>query len=111
MDDIYLNEPTFVRDFASDLPRNEAERLWASQRGASTAAFDTPSKAEAWKTIPSWYFISTGDRIITAKSEEAMAKRAHSKVTIFNGGSHLTLISHPAAVDRTIAAAIKGSNR
>src|SRR6201996_8581146 len=88
--ELYLNEDIFVRYFASDLPRGEAERLWASQRGASTAAFSTPSKYAAWKTIPSWYFISSNDQIITAASELAMAHRAHSQITIFHGGSHLT---------------------
>ena len=104
--ELYLNKTIFIRNFASDLSRGEAARLWASQRGASTAAFSTPSKAAAWKTIPSWYFISTGDQIITAASELAMAHRAHSHITLFHGGSHLTLISHPNAVTAVIASAI-----
>jgi pimeloyl-ACP methyl ester carboxylesterase len=104
--ELYLKENIFVHNFASDLPRGEVERLWASQRGASTVAFGTRSKAAAWKTIPSWYFISTGDQIITAHSELAMAQRAHSHITMFHGGSHLTLISHPNAVTAVIASAI-----
>jgi pimeloyl-ACP methyl ester carboxylesterase len=104
--ELYLKESIFVRYFANDLPRSEAELLWASQRGASTVAFSTRSKAAAWKTIPSWYFISTGDHIITPASELAMARRAHSHITVFRGGSHLTLISHPVAVTAVIAAAI-----
>ncbi len=104
--ELYLKENIFVNNFANDLPRSEAERLWASQRGASTAAFSTPSRAAAWKTIPSWYFISTGDQIITAASELSMAHRAHSHITIFHSGSHLTLISHPDAVTTVIAAAV-----
>lgn len=104
--ELYLNEDVFVHNFANDLPRAEAEQLWASQRGASTAAFDTPSKVAAWKSIPSWYFISTGDQIITPTSELAMAHRAHSHVTTFRGGSHLTLISHPDAVTAVIRSAI-----
>jgi pimeloyl-ACP methyl ester carboxylesterase len=104
--ELYLNKSIFIHNFARDLPRGEAGRLWASQRGASTAAFSTPSKAAAWKTIPSWYFISTGDQIITAASELAMARRAHSHITMFHGGSHLTLISHPDAVTAVIASAI-----
>jgi len=104
--ELYLNENIFVHNFANDLPRAEAEQLWASQRGASTAAFDTKSKVAAWKTIPSWYFISSGDQIITPTSEMAMARRAHSHVTLFQGGSHLTLISHPAAVTAVIRSAI-----
>ncbi|MEW9528568.1 alpha/beta fold hydrolase [Microbispora sp. NPDC049125] len=104
--DLYLKREAFVRSFASDLPRSTATRLWATQRAASTSAFQTPSKAAAWKTIPSWYFISTGDRIITPSSERSMAKRAHSKVTEFRGGSHLTLVSHPDAVTSVIRSAI-----
>jgi len=104
--ELYLKESIFVRYFGSDLPPSVARSLWASQRGASTAAFTTPSMRAAWKTIPSWYFISTGDQIITAGSELAMAHRAHSHITIFRGGSHLTLISHPKAVTGVIASAI-----
>ena len=104
--ELYLKENIFIHNFAGDLPRSQAKLLWASQRGASTAAFDTRSTAAAWKTIPSWYFISTGDQIITPASELAMARRAHSHITIFRGGSHLTLISHPNAVTAVIASAI-----
>ena len=104
--ELYLKERIFVDNFAADLPRTEAKVLWASQRGAAMAAFTTPSRAAAWKTIPSWYFISTGDQIITPASELAMARRAHAHITIFHGGSHLTLISHPNAVTAVIASAI-----
>jgi pimeloyl-ACP methyl ester carboxylesterase len=103
--DLYLKKDVFIQDFGNDLPADVATRLWASQRVASTAAFDTPATAAAWKTIPSWYFISSGDRIITATSETAMAQRAHSHITDFPGGSHLTLISHPDAVTAVIESA------
>ncbi|MDH2426107.1 alpha/beta hydrolase [Sphaerisporangium sp. TRM90804] len=105
-DDLYLKQEVFVRSFASDLPRETAVRLWATQRAASAAAFTTPSRAAAWKTIPSWYFVSTGDRIITRAAELSMARRARSTVTEFPGGSHLTLISHPDAVTTVIGSAI-----
>jgi pimeloyl-ACP methyl ester carboxylesterase len=104
--ELYLKQNIFVHYFASDLPRSEARLLWASQRGAATAAFTAPSAAAAWKTIPSWYFISTGDQIITEASKLAMAHRAHSHITMFHGGSHLTLVSHPNAVTAVIASAI-----
>lgn len=63
--DLYLKEDVFIHLFANDLLQNAAIRLWSSQRAASTSVFMTPSKVAAWKTIGSWYFISTGDRIIT----------------------------------------------
>lgn len=100
--DLYLKKDIFLSYFGSDLPTDVATRLWATQRAASTAAFDTPSHYAAWKTIPSWYFISTGDQIITPTSEWAMAARSGSHVTEFPGGSHLTLVSHPDAVTAVI---------
>jgi pimeloyl-ACP methyl ester carboxylesterase len=109
--ELYLRKAVFVDEFASDLSRSEAVRLWASQRGASTAAFMTPSRTAAWKTIPSWFFVSTGDRIITPGSQRAMARRAGARVTTFRGGSHLTLISHPDAVAAVIASAICNTTR
>ncbi len=103
--DLYLKKDVFLQHFGNDLPADTATRLWATQRAASTAAFDTPATAAAWRTIPSWYFISSGDEIITPTSEKAMAERAHSHVTVFPGGSHLTLISHPDAVTAVIESA------
>ncbi|MCI2421919.1 alpha/beta hydrolase [Saccharopolyspora sp. K220] len=104
--DLYLKQQVFVGSFGSDLPQDVANRLWASQRAASNSAFMTPSKEAGWKTIPSWYFISTGDRIITLSSERSMAQRARSNITEFPGGSHLTLISNPDAVTAVIGNAI-----
>ncbi|MCV7229819.1 alpha/beta hydrolase [Mycolicibacterium komossense] len=107
--DLLLKKDVFLRDFASDLPTEQATQLWSIQRATSTVALKTPNTAAAWKTLPSWSFISTGDRIITPASKEFMAQRAHSHVTTFQGGSHLTLISHPrdvAAVIETAAASV-----
>jgi pimeloyl-ACP methyl ester carboxylesterase len=109
--DLYLKKKVFVENFASDLPRAVATRLWAEQRTASTEAFETPSRHAAWKTIPSWYFISSGDQIITPASEKAMAARAGSRVTVLPGGSHLSLISHPDAVTSVIQSAIDSVDR
>lgn len=103
---IYLKKDIFLQYFGNDLPTEHATQLWATQRPASSSAFDTPSRFAAWRTIPSWYFISTGDQIITPTSEHAMAERAGSHVTVFDGGSHLTLVSHPDAVTAVIQQAI-----
>ncbi|WP_445165888.1 alpha/beta fold hydrolase [Mycolicibacterium sp. Dal123E01] len=104
--ELYLKKDIFLQHFGNDLPPDLASRAWASQRSASAAALFAPSKSAAWKQIPSWYFISSGDQVITPDSESSMAERAHSQVTRFNGGSHLTLVSHPDAVTQVIDAAI-----
>ncbi|WP_458317812.1 alpha/beta fold hydrolase [Mycolicibacterium brisbanense] len=101
-----LKRDVFLDDFASDLPRPDATRLWATQQPTSTDALKTANTAAAWKTIPSWAFISTGDRIITPDAKTAMAERAHATVTTFPDGSHLSLISHPDAVAAVIESAV-----
>lgn len=108
--DLLLKENIFLNNFASDMPREQATRLWATQRATSTAALKTANTVAAWKTLPSWSFISTGDQIITPAAKESMAQRAHAQVTTFQGGSHLTLISHPEAVTAVIEAAAEGVN-
>ncbi|GAA3217069.1 alpha/beta hydrolase [Dactylosporangium siamense] len=103
---LYLKQPVFLQSFGPDLPKPAATTLWAGQRPAAMSAFTTPSKAAAWKTIPSWYVIGTADKIITPESQQAMAERANAKILRVPGGSHLTLISHPEAVtDQILAAA------
>jgi pimeloyl-ACP methyl ester carboxylesterase len=104
--ELYLKKDIFVQHFGNDLPPDLADRAWGSQRAAAAAALFAPSKSAAWKEIPSWYFISSGDQVITPNSENSMADRAHSQTTHFNGGSHLTLVSHPEAVTQVIESAI-----
>jgi pimeloyl-ACP methyl ester carboxylesterase len=103
--DLLLKRDVFLGSFASDLPAEQASRLWATQRATSTAAVTTPNTAAAWKSIPSWAFISTGDQIITPASKQFMAQRAGATITTFDGGSHLSLISHPQAVTAVIESA------
>ncbi|WNG87617.1 alpha/beta hydrolase [Mycobacterium sp. ITM-2016-00317] len=106
--DLLLKKDVFQQHFASDLPAEHSARLWASERVTSTAALKTPSTATGWKTVPSWAFISTGDQIITGASKHSMAQRAGALITTFEGGSHLTLISHPDAVAAVIDSAATG---
>jgi pimeloyl-ACP methyl ester carboxylesterase len=103
--DLLLKKDIFLNNFASDLPHEQATHLWETQRATSTAALKTPNTEAAWKTLPSWAFISTGDQIITPAAKEFMAQRANAHVTTFQGGSHLTLISHPDAVAAVIESA------
>jgi pimeloyl-ACP methyl ester carboxylesterase len=103
--DLLLQRDVFLESFAGDLPPERADQLWATQRATSTAAVSTPNTVAAWKNIPSWAFISTGDHIITPASLAFMAQRAGAAVTTFDGGSHVSLISHPDAVASVIEAA------
>lgn len=103
---VVLTQNFYLSYFANDLPRKQALEQWATQTVASTAALQGPTTSTAWKTLPSWAFISTGDMIITPDSLHSMATRADSNITTFQGGSHVTLVSHPRAVTATIGKAL-----
>lgn len=106
--DLYLKHDTFVKSFASGVPRHEAENLYPSQRPLTLSAGNEPSGTPAWATIPSWYVLGTGDRIITPTAQEFMATRAHSKITRIKAG-HLGLITKPAAVTKVIEQAVRAT--
>jgi hypothetical protein len=49
--ELYLREKAFVEDFASDLPRSAAARLWASERAASAGAI-APGRGAPLRQAP-----------------------------------------------------------
>jgi pimeloyl-ACP methyl ester carboxylesterase len=65
-------------------------------------------RAPAWKTIPSWAVIGTGDRVIPPAEQTFMAKRAGAHITDVSAG-HLSLISQPSAVTRVIRTAVQAT--
>ena len=56
----------------------------------------TISKA-AWRSKPSWYLLTTEDRMIPPPTQRTMSERAGSTVTEV-AGSHAIDVSQPAAV-------------
>jgi pimeloyl-ACP methyl ester carboxylesterase len=104
--DLYLTKHGFETAFASDLPTRLADQMWAEQRPFSQEAFASKSGEPAWKTIPSWYLVSSQDHAIPPKTQEFMAARAHAHVYKVNA-SHVPMISRPAATLKVILAAAK----
>ncbi len=51
----------------------------------------------AWRAKPSWYLVSTEDRMIPPDAQRSMAKRAGSEVVEVKG-SHAVYVSQPEAV-------------
>jgi pimeloyl-ACP methyl ester carboxylesterase len=52
----------------------------------------------AWKKKPTWYQVSTSDRMIHPDSERQMAERMQPRSTIELDASHASLASQPAAI-------------
>jgi len=89
----WLNEESFLRDFAGDIDPVRARSLYAVQgRGAESLVSDRTSAA-GWRSKPTWYQVSTEDRTISPELERFLAKRMKA-TTIELPSSHLSLISH-----------------
>ncbi|TCO37640.1 pimeloyl-ACP methyl ester carboxylesterase [Kribbella antiqua] len=106
--DLYLKKSAVFTSFATGLSADEKAVVTASQRPAALATGIEPSGTPAWRTIPSWYLIGTGDQIIPPEAQRAMAKRAGSTVTEFDAG-HLGLITEPGTVTRVIEQAARAT--
>jgi pimeloyl-ACP methyl ester carboxylesterase len=99
-------DPAKTRDaFAADLSGEQAALIAAIQRPISELAFSEPTGAPAWKKMPSWAVVATGDRAAGADVVRAEAQRAGAAITEVEG-SHVIMISQPQAVTDVIKAAI-----
>ena len=106
---LWYDMDKFHKDFCPDLPAAQADFMAHSQTPLGLAAAVTPITNPAWKKKPSWYIVSTEDRMIPPDAERMMAKRASSKVSEIKS-SHVSFISHPkeiAAVIETAANSVK----
>jgi pimeloyl-ACP methyl ester carboxylesterase len=79
--------------------------LGASQRPIAASAFDEKSGPPAWKKLPSWAVIATGDKAAGTDVLLSMAKRAGAEIHELDG-SHLVMISQPQVVTDVILSAL-----
>ena len=91
--------------FAADLPAEQAALMAATQRPVSALGFVEPNGAPAWKTLPSWAVVATGDHAAGADVVRSMAHRAGAVITEVEG-SHVIMISQPQAVADVILSAV-----
>jgi pimeloyl-ACP methyl ester carboxylesterase len=99
-----LDKAKFAAAFAADVHPDEAAFMADSQVpwgiGALSGAVTTP----AWRSKPSWYLVTTDDRMIPPDAQRAMSKRAGAQV-VEAKGSHSIYVSQPEAVAKLIEAA------
>jgi pimeloyl-ACP methyl ester carboxylesterase len=104
-----LSEEAFVRDFAGDLPEQEAKVYYAVQQPMGKAITMAKTSIAAWHTKPTWYAISTKDRTINPELERFMAQRMKAQ-TVEIDASHTALISQPVKVADLILQATHATN-
>ncbi|HDI2499720.1 TPA: alpha/beta hydrolase, partial [Acinetobacter baumannii] len=70
------------------------------------STFGDTITSPAWKTKPSWYQISTQDRMISPENQEFMSSRLNAKNVISLDASHASLASKPVEVADLIDEAV-----
>jgi pimeloyl-ACP methyl ester carboxylesterase len=101
---LFLDRTQFQASFAADVNADAAAFMADSQVPWGVAALDGAVTEPAWRTKPSWYLVSTEDRMIPPDAQRAMSKRAGSTVVEVKG-SHAVYVSQPTAVADLIAKA------
>jgi pimeloyl-ACP methyl ester carboxylesterase len=91
--------------FAADLPTDQTALIAATQRPVAEAAFSEPTGRPAWKHLPSWTVLATGDKAAGTDVIRSQAERAGATITEVEG-SHVIMISQPQAVTDVILEAL-----
>jgi pimeloyl-ACP methyl ester carboxylesterase len=100
-----IDPAKFHDAFAADLPVEQTALMAATQRPIAEAAFSEPNGPPAWKHLPSWAVVATGDTAAGADVTRSMAERAGATITELEG-SHVIMVSQPEAVADVIVEAL-----
>ncbi len=103
---VWCDPSWFPQVFAQDLDLAFARELAIGQKPIQPGCFATLSGPPAWKTLPSWYLVSSNDHCIDPRSERFMAKRMGA-TTREVASSHISPLSHPQEVLELIADATR----
>jgi pimeloyl-ACP methyl ester carboxylesterase len=105
---LMLDKAKFPASFAGDVSPEEAAFMADSQVPWGVDALGGTISEAAWKSKPSWYLLTTEDRMIPPDAQRLMSKRAGATVVEVKG-SHAIYVSQPQAVAHIIEAAAKGA--
>jgi pimeloyl-ACP methyl ester carboxylesterase len=94
---LLLDQEKFPASFAGDVPAEQAAFMADSQVPWGVDALGGQITEPSWRTKPSWYLVTTEDRMIPPAAQRTMSERAGSTV-IEVSGSHAIYVSQPAAV-------------
>jgi pimeloyl-ACP methyl ester carboxylesterase len=98
---LFLDRDKFHDSFAGDVPAEEAAFMADSQVPWGVDAPGGTITEAAWRAKPSWYLLTTEDRMIPPTAQRSMSGRAGATVTEV-AASHSVYVSQPAAVARLI---------
>lgn len=107
---LWLKADKFHESFCQDLTEEEGLVMGVTQKAPLASTFGDTISSPAWKTKPSWYQISTQDRMISPQNQEFMSSRLNAKKVISLDASHASLASKPVEVADLIDEAVSFFN-
>ncbi len=106
---LWIKQDKFHESFCQDLSVDEGLVMAVTQKAPLASTFADKVAAPAWKKKPSWYQISSEDRMISPENEKWMSERLGAKKIITLAASHASLASMPnevvALIDEAATAA------
>jgi pimeloyl-ACP methyl ester carboxylesterase len=94
---LFLDRDKFHASFAGDLPADLTAFMADSQVPWGVDALSGQISTPAWRSKPSWYLLTTEDKMIPPPAQRTMSGRAGS-MTVEVPASHSVYVSQPAAV-------------
>ncbi|WP_051027147.1 alpha/beta fold hydrolase [Nocardia higoensis] len=108
--DGYVAQPYFHEVFCQDVSDAVAADMYAHQKSIALVANLEPSGMPSWADTPSWFLVSTQDRVIPPALQREMADRAAAGRTAEVDASHVSMVSQPARVAEMVREAIAGTS-
>jgi pimeloyl-ACP methyl ester carboxylesterase len=105
---LFLDREKFHASFAGDVSAEEAAFMADSQVPWGVGALGGTISQPAWQSKPSWYLVTTEDRMIPPSAQREMSARAGS-TEIEVEGSHAIYVSKPEAVAELIQTAVNAT--
>jgi pimeloyl-ACP methyl ester carboxylesterase len=99
--DLYIDPKVFPSAVAADLPPQIAESLANSQLPLNHTAFEAPVDTAAWRDKPTFYVITTQDKVLAPEAQKMFAARMNAQTTEV-AGSHASLVVHADEVAAVI---------
>ncbi len=103
---LFLDKAKFHASFAGDVDAETAAFMADSQVPWGVAALGGEISEPAWRSKPSWYLLTTEDKMIPPDAQRFMSKRTGATVVEVKG-SHAIYVSQPGPVAALVKTAVE----
>lgn len=105
---LWIDQGRFRESFAQDVDEDAALVMAVTQKAPLGSTFGDAVTDPAWRHKPSWYQVSTQDRMIHPDNERRMAERLGARAVVELDASHASLASRPNEIADLIDLAVAG---